>query len=95
MTTRVELLAEYDDARTELDRAYLEAFMMRRRARLEERPVTPEEEAAAKLRTGEAERRVSRAEYACKAARVHPVRGNCVQYLERHKERLRVERLAA
>lgn len=40
VTTQVELLAEYNDARTELDKANLEAFMIRRRIRLAERRVT-------------------------------------------------------
>ncbi|MGW7128871.1 hypothetical protein ACWGIA_11125 [Streptomyces bobili] len=43
MTTKHELLAAYDDARTELDKANLEAFMIRRRIRLAERRVTETE----------------------------------------------------
>ncbi|MGV9907608.1 hypothetical protein ACWDU8_34885 [Streptomyces sp. NPDC003388] len=74
--TPEELLVTYDDARTELDRAHLEAFMIKRRARLAAVQVDPAEEAAAKARIHEAERAVSRSEYALKAAGVRPVRPN-------------------
>ncbi|MFC4502144.1 MULTISPECIES: hypothetical protein [Streptomyces] len=42
---RDELLADYDAARTELDRANLEAFMIRRRIRQAQRWVTETERA--------------------------------------------------
>jgi hypothetical protein len=45
MTTNDELLAEYEEAKTELDRANLEAFMIRRRIRLAEHRVTEAESA--------------------------------------------------
>lgn len=86
MTKREELLKQYDDARTELDRANLEAFLIRRRARLAGVPVDAAEVEAARLRCHEADRAVTRALYACKASRVSASRINTQAAREQRRQ---------
>lgn len=95
MPTRYELAAEYDDARVELDRANVEALMVRRRARLAKLPVAAADLEAVRLRIREANRWVTRVEYAFKAAGWAPVRLTGIEYWERRKAQLQAERWAA
>ncbi|WP_033322315.1 hypothetical protein [Streptomyces yerevanensis] len=68
------LLLAYDDAMTELDRANLEAYMIKRRARLAEVEVDPEEEAAIQARRRTAGQGVRATSEAVKAAGWIPYR---------------------
>ncbi|MFF3420951.1 hypothetical protein ACFYW9_40910, partial [Streptomyces sp. NPDC002698] len=75
MTTKEELEAEYDDARTELDRANLELFMVKRWARLSGRTPDAEDLVDVQRRIRVAGRQVLATENAMKAAGWVPSRG--------------------
>lgn len=80
-----DLLAAYDEARTELDRARLEAFMIRRRARLAALPVDLQAVAAGKARIAEAYGAVARTERAIRAAGFTPSRPNTQSAREKRR----------
>ncbi|MDT0468815.1 hypothetical protein [Streptomyces gibsoniae] len=78
----------------EYDRANLEEFQIRRRARLEETEPTPEELEDVKRRIRMTGRQMQQAANAMKAAGWTPARPSATEYIARHKVRLQAERRA-
>jgi hypothetical protein len=89
MPTKDELIAEYDDARTERDRAHLDAYMIQRWARLSGRTPDAEELVDVQRRIRVAERQVKATENEFKAQGWMPTRGP-----QRPKNPLAVQRAA-
>ncbi|MFF3420995.1 hypothetical protein ACFYW9_41135 [Streptomyces sp. NPDC002698] len=85
MTTKDELEAEYDDARTELDRANLELFMVKRWARITGRTPEAEDLVHVQRRIRVAQRQVRATENAFKAQGWVPSRGKSLQDLRREQ----------